>query len=662
MRRVGKQIVAITLAAAMMGALTPEACTFLQNEIVYAAETENQVWASADGASLVFDAAKDAKWTDKAFASNNTEEQPNAVRLENVNVGTTVKVKAKVKVSDATGLDGAENPKGEYNAIKLASAIQSGNGWTYAKSDDYPFLKGENFKDGEATVTFKYTAEAGALQSIIFQYNASEDFKGTITISDVEVYDVAESESGLTKQEPTVLSDLNDESQVNLWAGETGYQYFHGGTKNAAPEFSYDANGGDGRLKVSLDYTANSGESWSEAKVKFTPKTPADFSNYNQVSVDLIYPESSNISKIKFFSGSGINKDTSIDSSEATDAGNGYKKVTVTLGFSPSVTPMDDLTIGLIGANSSFAGDVYLDNLILSQKDASGDFVTITATPNTDGTQAKPEATDKTLTMTAPDASNSATALYAYLQGLTESDQVLFGHQNDVSHSVGNNELGDVKDVTGSVSGIFGIDSLALFGSEAGGMDAASALQNSIDYSKKAAQNGAIVTLSTHMPNFTNAKIKKNADGTYDFYNCDFNEAKDLSGDSLKKILPGGEKNEVFKAYLDTIAVYANALEQENIPVIFRPFHEDTGGWFWWGSANTAESYRSLYAYTRDYLESKGVHNMLNVYSPNGPLETEAEYMSRYPGDACVDILAFDYYNDFNTYPAESDNSIHDPI
>ena len=41
---------------------------------------------------------------------------------------------------------------------------------------------------------------------------------------------------------------------------------------------------------------------------------------------------------------------------------------------------MDDLTIGLIGANSSFAGDVYLDNLILSQKDASGDFVTITAT------------------------------------------------------------------------------------------------------------------------------------------------------------------------------------------------------------------------------------------------------------------------------------------
>ncbi len=127
--------------------------------------------------------------------------------------------------------------------------------------------------------------------------------------------------------------------------------------------------------------------------------------------------------------------------------------------------------------------------------------------------------------------------------------------------------------------------------------------------------------------------------------------------------MPGGEKNEVFKAYLDTIAVYANALEQENIPVIFRPFHEDTGGWFWWGSANTAESYRSLYAYTRDYLEFKGVHNMLFMcIRQTRPLETEAEYMSRYPGDACVDILVFDYYNDFNTYPAESDTSFFDHL
>ena len=652
MRRVGKQIVAITLAAAMMGSLTPEACTFLQNEVVYAAETNEASAPTVTRTELYKN--EGAKTTETIDFSGLQEEDWNgagkitfvydeSINGSSGNVNEEYELTAKVTL-DETSYQSLDADKAHLN---IQGVTKLGSKWGWNNSTDCQWLQKDSFtKDGEkysADLKVKFSGiTPDTLMDVEFVL-VGTGFKGTVTFSNVVLTNLSSDKQELTKQEPTVLSDLNDESQVNLWAGETGYQYFHGGEENAAPELSYDANGGDGRLKVSLNYTANSGESWSEAKVKFTPKTPADISNYNQVSVDLIYPESSNISKIKFFSNSGINKDTSIDSSEAADAGNGYKKVTVTLGFSPSATPMDDLT--------------------LSQKDASGDFVTITATPNTDGTQAKTEATDKTLTMTDPDASNSAKALYAYLQGLTESDQVLFGHQNDVSRSVGTkDELGDVHDVTGSVSGIFGIDSLALFGSEAGGTDAKSALENSINYSKKAAENGAIVTLSAHMPNFTSAKIKDNGDGTYDFFDCNFNESKDLSGDSLKKILPGGEKNKVFTAYLDTIATYANKLQELNIPVIFRPLHENTGGWFWWGTGNTAESYKSLYAYTREYLESKGVHNMLYVYSPNGPLETEAEYMSRYPGDAYVDILAFDYYNDFNTYPAESDTSFFDHL
>lgn len=527
MRRVGKQIVAITLAAAMMGSLTPEACTFLQNEIVYAAETNEASAPTVTRTELYKN--ENAKTTETIDFSGLQEEDWNgagkitfaydeSINGSSGNVNEEYELTAKVTL-DETSYQSLDADKAHLN---IQGVTKLGSKWGWNNSTDCQWLQKDSFmKVGEnysADLKVKFSGiTPDTLMDVEFVL-VGTGFKGTVTFSNVVLTNLSSDKQELTKQEPTVLSDLNDESQVNLWAGETGYQYFHGGEENAAPKCSYDANGGDGRLKVSLDYTANSGESWSEAKVKFTPETPADISNYNQVSVDLIYPENSNISKIKFFSNSGINKDTSIDSSEAADAGNGYKKVTVTLGFSPSATPMDDLTIGLIGANSSFAGDVYLDNLILSQKDASGDFVTITATPNTDGTQAKTEATDKTLTMTDPDASNSAKALYAYLQGLTESDQVLFGHQNDVSRSVGTkDELGDVHDVTGSVSGIFGIDSLALFGSEAGGTDAASALQNSIDYSKKAAQNGAIVTLSTHMPNFTNAKIKKNADGNLRF-------------------------------------------------------------------------------------------------------------------------------------------------
>ena len=661
MRRVGKQIVAITLAAAMMGSLTPEACTFLQNEVVYAAETNGALYENNEEKTVKdidFSSLKEEDWGKKAgdtYAYTNDAER---------NVKPNFDLKTRVKIS----AEAYKTLETEGNYIKLQGVVKLTKDWTYTKGDSWPYLDKNAFSVGEdgnyyadATVKFKDKA-AAQLMEIDFEI-VGVGFKGDVTFCDVSVINITSAKPELTEQEPTVLSDLKDEAQAAQWKGEEGWAYFHGGTANAAPEVSYDANNGDGRLKVGLNYSANSAETWSEAKVKFTPEQPADISNYNQLSVDLIYPENSNIKKMKFCSEGVIEKDCSINTSTAEDAGNGYKKVTVTMDISPSTTPLKDVTIGLIGVSSNFVGDVYLDNLTLSQKDDSADYTKITSQPDANGTQAVVKTTDKTLTMTDPDADDSAKALYAYLQGLTESDQVLFGHQNDVSRSVGTkDELGDVHDVTGSVSGIFGIDSLALFGSEAGGTDAKSALENSINYSKKAAENGAIVTLSAHMPNFTSAKIKDNGDGTYDFFDCNFNESKDLSGDSLKKILPGGEKNKVFTAYLDTIATYANKLQESNIPVIFRPLHENTGGWFWWGTGNTAESYKSLYAYTRDYLESQGVHNMLYVYSPNGPLETEAEYMSRYPGDAYVDILAFDYYNDFNTYPAESDTSFFDHL
>lgn len=661
MRRVGKQIVAITLAAAMMGSLTPEACTFLQNEVVYAAETNGALYKNNEEKTVKdidFSSLKEEDWGKKAgdtYAYTNDAER---------NVKPNFDLKTRVKIS----AEAYKTLETEGNYIKLQGVVKLTKDWTYTKGDSWPYLDKNAFSVGEdgnyyadATVKFKDKA-AAQLMEIDFEI-VGVGFKGDVTFCDVSVINITSAKPELTEQEPTVLSDLKDEAQAVQWKGEEGWAYFHGGTANAAPEVSYDANNGDGRLKVGLNYSANSAETWSEAKVKFTPEQPADISNYNQLSVDLIYPENSNIKKMKFCSEGVIEKDCSINTSTAEDAGNGYKKVTVTMDISPSTTPLKDVTIGLIGVSSNFVGDVYLDNLTLSQKDDSADYTKITSQPDANGTQAVVKTTDKTLTMTDPDADDSAKALYAYLQGLTESDQVLFGHQNDVSRSVGTKDaLGDVHDVTGSVSGIFGIDSLALFGSEAGGTDAKSALENSINYSKKAAENGAIVTLSAHMPNFTSAKIKDNGDGTYDFFDCNFNESKDLSGDSLKKILPGGEKNKVFTAYLDTIATYANKLQESNIPVIFRPLHENTGGWFWWGTGNTAESYKSLYAYTREYLESKGVHNMLYVYSPNGPMETEEEYMSRYPGDAYVDILAFDYYNDFNTYPAEADTSFFDHL
>lgn len=181
-----------------------------------------------------------------------------------------------------------------------------------------------------------------------------------------------------------------------------------------------------------------------------------------------------------------INKDTTIDD-DAEDIGDGLKKVTVTMGFTPTDKPLRDVTIGIIGSSTSFKGNVYLDNLVLSQADTTKDFVEITETPGA-GSPADLSQMPSSVRVSDANAADSARALAAYLNTLMNSDQVLFGHQNDVSRSVNPQaSLGDVYDVTGQVSGVFGIDSLAVTGSEAGGSDAASALANSVAYSKTAA-------------------------------------------------------------------------------------------------------------------------------------------------------------------------------
>lgn len=656
MRRLRKQGVAIVMAAMMMASGMQGSTGIIAPATVMAATEENVYDNNTDTESATVDfSALDAEdWGDKKATvvyayTNDTDRQ--------VKSNFSVKARVRINAADYATLD----KDGSY--IKLQGVVKLTDAWTYTKGDTWPYLDKSAFTQGDdgsyyADVTIDFKDKyAAQLMEIDFEI-VGVGFKGDITFDKVAVYNIEESKPEFEEKDPSVLASFDNESAMSSWAGETGYQYFHGGDSNATPDISYDANEAakDGRLKVSLNYSKNSKESWSEAKVKYTNADGVDVSNYNQVSVDLIYSGENPVGKMKFYTDGIINKDCTVDTTDAKDLGNGLHKVTVTMGFSPTETPLKDLTIGLIGVNSSFIGDVYLDNLVLSQKNESEDFVKITSQAG-EGTQADISKAAANIKVTDSELDESAKALQSYLNGLKNSDQVLFGHQNDVSRSVNANaSLGDVYDVTGSVSGVFGIDTLALAGSEAGGTDAASALINSVEYSKKAAQNGAIVSLSAHMPNFTNSKIKKNDDGSYDFFNCDFSESKDLSNDSLKTILPGGENNEVYNAYLDIIADYANQLAMDKIPVMFRPLHENTGSWFWWGSTNSEESYKSLYRYTRDYLESKGVHNLLYVYSPCGPVSSEEDFMSRYPGDEYVDVLGFDYYADY-TYGQDADES-----
>lgn len=234
-------------------------------------------------------------------------------------------------------------------------------------------------------------------------------------------------------------------------------------------------------------------------------------------------------------------------------------------------------------------------------------------------------------------ASNETTALFYNLK-LLAKNHVLFGHQDATSYGhtwVGDADRSDVKDVTGSHPAMIGIDfwGLSTLDAKVVKTESSKLLHSITDTYKR----GGITTICWHFGNPVN-------DGS--FY---------WDKDSLKavpEIIPGGSLHEKYKKILDNIAAVAHASRDENgtlIPIIFRPYHEFDGDWFWWGKSHcTQDEFVSLWRFTVDYLKNeKKVHNFLFAFSPDCKFTTEEEYLERYPGDDYVDIIGMDNYWDF---------------
>ena len=228
-------------------------------------------------------------------------------------------------------------------------------------------------------------------------------------------------------------------------------------------------------------------------------------------------------------------------------------------------------------------------------------------------------------------------ALYINLQKIAP-DYILFGHQDDLAYGVQWKEWyqkkSDVKDVCGTYPAVFGWD-LGKLGQRKTNIDSVS-FQHMKKWMLEVYKMGGINTVSWHVDNFV-------TDGN----------TWDTGENVVKAILPGGEKHELYKARLDVMADFFKSLKsgglffKKNIPIIFRPFHEHTGAWFWWGQPHcTPDEYKALWQFTVKYLrDEKNVHNLLYCYSTD-IFQDKKHYLECYPGDAYVDILGLDDYHD----------------
>ena len=117
----------------------------------------------------------------------------------------------------------------------------------------------------------------------------------------------------------------------------------------------------------------------------------------------------------------------------------------------------------------------------------------------------------------------------------------------------------------------------------------------------------------------------------YAFYKAD------TEFDATNATVEGTWENKAFTEDLKNAAAYLKLLRDADIPVLWRPFHEAAGGWFWWGK--DAASFKSLWIAMFNYFKTEGLDNLIWVWTTEG---NDADW---YPGDQYVDIVGRDVYN-----------------
>ena len=124
--------------------------------------------------------------------------------------------------------------------------------------------------------------------------------------------------------------------------------------------------------------------------------------------------------------------------------------------------------------------------------------------------------------------------------------------------------------------------------------------------------------------------------------------AWDPKGDAVAAVLEGGAQQK-FDSWLKKVSDFILSLKTNDgklVPVIFRPWHEMNGGWFWWGANScTPAQYNQLYANTYHRLTKAGCSNIVWAWSPNlGSEKTVEAFLERFPGEQYVDMVGIDIY------------------
>ncbi|UOZ04961.1 glycosyl hydrolase [Amycolatopsis sp. WQ 127309] len=216
-----------------------------------------------------------------------------------------------------------------------------------------------------------------------------------------------------------------------------------------------------------------------------------------------------------------------------------------------------------------------------------------------------------------------------YLKSLT-GNHVLSGQQGGANSNPGQ-WVQKVHDITGQYTGLWGGD----FGFSQNDIDNR---QTVINQAKTEWNNGTLASLTMHAcrPDVATCSFEGGSGPV---------KGSKLSASEWTQIVQDGTSlNAAYKRKLDQLVPYFQQLEDAGVPVMFRPLHEMNEGWAWWGGQAGANGSARLYQITHDYLESRGLDNIIWVWALKDVANGASQARSYYPGDNYVDVIGLDVW------------------
>jgi mannan endo-1,4-beta-mannosidase len=239
-----------------------------------------------------------------------------------------------------------------------------------------------------------------------------------------------------------------------------------------------------------------------------------------------------------------------------------------------------------------------------------------------------------------PNAAPEARALLKKLCALS-GNGILTGHHNfpnDLSqHS------DKIFELTGKYPAIWGSDFGFLDGED---KDAITHRDRMIEEAKKQAAAGSIITLCWHMLRPTEDEPGKAGENGRPSTSWSGSvQARMTDEQWLELITSDSPLHQRWEKYMDTAAGFLKQLQDANVPVLWRPMHENNGSFFWWGGRpgtyGTQQLYREVY---NRMVNVHHLNNLLWVWNQNGPAPG-GEFYGYYPGQQYVDIVSYDNYS-----------------